>query len=555
MSRDQSSVGSKFSGEVDPEIAGLMGIETPELADRGDEPEFLELFEEDAAPDGDLPGSPEGADTASRAFRRPEKIEEAAKPFFQDREFYKTVLSGEGDVSKKLHSFFSSFMTVQDPQERSVFRGRLIPVYWELLGRLSVKMTRNLPMPKRLFARYAVLLPTAISTEQRDMLARIVWDNGLGEPIYYLDEWISAVIRGQVSPSVQDETKQARRDDKQKMQVLLERTRGRFEAQVGLIRNRMGEMDELEERLRERVRYLTEHETASDLPGLKLPYSEAQRSALNEIGEVLRRLGNVNRDQARYYSELDGIRNQLEDLKRKDQELGAGPSVDNKTILDELNTLRQMAKMCVGRQGNHFPILLKQYIRGNILDIGTRENLVNIMADVEYLDPGLFLRSFRQQTNRIVPNIIILPCYGDAGICWEPFERYNRATGRGRVAIPLYPKEIRTAVIAAMADLRWQVAKEKAQHYWMEEGLTGWYYQWFSERKMKGDVRESFIQDYILWISKESEGTQKLDREVRGIFWRYLPFPQDVKDKLKTRGFVYAELYKKDQNRAMSDGY
>jgi len=85
MSRDQSSVGSKFSGEVDPEIAGLMGIETPELADRGDEPEFLELFEEDAAPDGDLPGSPEGADTASRAFRRPEKIEEAAKPFFQDR--------------------------------------------------------------------------------------------------------------------------------------------------------------------------------------------------------------------------------------------------------------------------------------------------------------------------------------------------------------------------------------------------------------------------------------------------------------------------------------
>jgi len=42
---------------------------------------------------------------------------------------------------------------------------------------------------------------------------------------------------------------------------------------------------------------------------------------------------------------------------------------------------------------------------------------------------------------------------------------------------------------------------------------------------------------------------------VRGIFWRYTPFPQDVKDRLKNRGFVYSELYKKDQNRAMSDGY
>jgi len=72
---------------------------------------------------------------------------------------------------------------------------------------------------------------------------------------------------------------------------------------------------------------------------------------------------------------------------------------------------------------------------------------------------------------------------------------------------------------------------------------------------MKGDVKDAFIRDYVLWITKESEGVQKLDREVRGIFWRNLPFPPEVKQKLKNRGFVYAELYKKDQNIAMSDGY
>ena len=55
-----------------------------------------------------------------------------------------------------------------------------------------------------------------------------------------------------------------------------------------------------------------------------------------------------------------------------------------------------------------------------------------------------------------------------------------------------------------MGDLRWQVAKEKAQHYWMEEGLTGHYYQWFSEKHLKGDVKERFINDYTLWITKES---------------------------------------------------
>jgi hypothetical protein len=89
----------------------------------------------------------------------------------------------------------------------------------------------------------------------------------------------------------------------------------------------------------------------------------------------------------------------------------------------------------------------------------------------------------------------------------------------------------------------------------MEEGITGRYYQWFQGNKLRGDVKDSFVKDYILWITKESVGTQKLDREVRGLFWRLMPFPQAIKDNLKNRGFVYSELYKKDTNIARSDGY
>jgi hypothetical protein len=54
-------------------------------------------------------------------------------------------------------------------------------------------------------------------------------------------------------------------------------------------------------------------------------------------------------------------------------------------------------------------------------------------------------------------------------------------------------------------------------------------------------------------MTKESEGTQKLDKEVRGIFWRYMPFAQEVKEKLKGRSFTYQELYQRDLNRAKSD--
>jgi hypothetical protein len=119
----------------------------------------------------------------------------------------------------------------------------------------------------------------------------------------------------------------------------------------------------------------------------------------------------------------------------------------------------------------------------------------------------------------------------------------------------MFSKNLQIAVVTAVADLRWQVAKEKASYYWMEEGLTGNYYQWFTSKKLKGDVKEYFIQDYILWITKESEGTQKLDKEVRAIFWRFLPFSKEIKEKLKTRSYVYQDLYQKDINRSLSDGY
>ncbi|MDR2102602.1 MAG: hypothetical protein LBP42_00705, partial [Treponema sp.] len=240
----------------------------------------------------------------------------------------------------------------------------------------------------------------------------------------------------------------------------------------------------------------------------------------------------------------------------KMEDEGGGPvEVDVQALDTEFNTVRQMTKMTIGRQGNHYPILTSEYFHCMPNDIGFRENIIPLMARIESIDPEAFCRVYRNRVNRIVPYVILLPNYGDSGVCWEPFDRHNRAASRGRIAIPMYPKNLALAVLSAVADLRWQVAKEKASYYWMEEGITGNYYQWFSARKLKGDLKEAFIQDYITWMTKESEGIQKLDKEVRGIFWRHMPFSQPIKEKLKGRSYTYQELYQRDLNRAMSDGY
>ena len=174
---------------------------------------------------------------------------------------------------------------------------------------------------------------------------------------------------------------------------------------------------------------------------------------------------------------------------------------------------------------------------------------------IESIDPTAFHRIHKNTPNRIVPYVLLLPTYGDFGFCWEPFDRYNRVTSRGRIVVPMYPRDLKVSLLMAVADLRWQVAKEKASFYWMEEGLTGQYYQWIEEQKLKGDLKSFFIADYVLWMTKEANGTQVMDKKLRAIFWRFVPFAQEKKDDLKKRSMVYAELYQRDLNRALSDGY
>ena len=470
-------------------------------------------------------------------------------------DFYKKVLSGESDEGTRLHELLGKYMKAEDPEEKSKYRAQLISAFWELGARIAYRTGRELILPKRLLIRFGILSPGFLTPELQDMVSRIIDENSTGEPVYYVDEWLERISRGLVRPSTTDEVKQKNRDVGQKVLDAVEKKKGQRDSEITLLKAKISQLEERETLLKGQVDQLTRHDRNEDYGGLKAPFNGGQKAALAQIQELLRQVSGLDAQIASSYVSLASIDKDLESLGRKSEGISAGSVVDQKSVIGEWMSLRQMAKMCCGRQGNHFPIFLSQFVRPAIKEIGTRENVIREMAQVEALDPGLFHRMYKTQTSRIVPNVILIASYGDSGVCWEPFEKFNRATSRGRVAIPMYPKSLPVAVITAMADLRWQVAKEKAQYYWMEEGITGKYYQWFTERKLRGDVREYFIRDYALWINKESQGMQKLDKDVRGIFWRMMPFPQAVKDSLRNRSFVYNELYKKDQNIAKSDGY
>ncbi|MEI6385274.1 MAG: hypothetical protein WCQ50_01480 [Spirochaetota bacterium] len=562
-----------MSDAIDPELAALLGGEAEPLQGKGGSaprqgpgsagpdlsstPDFEALFG-GLNTDGESKTRSESSIDLSRTTFAPvtKYEEEKAADFFADADYYKRALANEGDEAQRVHEILSKYLKASDPKDRGVFRQQIISSYWYLATNVAIHSVQpSVHISKKLMLRYGVLLPSLITPEQRDTLAKIIYNKDSDEPIYYVDEWIKGVANGQIKASATDEVKSARGDDRAKVNASLQKAQGRKDAVEGTLKAKAEERRSLESDLGARVDEVRNRTSQPGLLNIPAPYTDGQRKAASEVMEILRKLSATDKALALNIEEYEKASEALQDVEARAKDFGGDTKADLQTVAQEFEAIKQMVKLCIGRQGNQFPILTKDHFHGSNRDIATRENVIKNLAWIESIDSQAFMRPYKNVLNRIVPFIILVPAFGDQGICWEPFDKFNRATGRGRISIPLYPKNVQAAVIYAVADLRWQVAKEKASYYWMEEGLTGSYYQWFTSKKLKGDVKEAFIQDYIIWVTKESEGMQKLDKEVRAEFWRLMPFQQAIKDKLKTRSYIYQELCQKDNNRSRSDGY
>ena len=505
-------------------------------------------------------------DLSKKAFAPIEKIfEETPSDIFNDSSYYKTALTGEDNSAQRVHAVLTKYLKCADPKDRAVYRQQMVTAYWELFRSVAPKMGDDfVPISKRMLLRFGVLLPSLFTAEQKLLFSKAIVENNTGEPVFYLDEWFKEIARGNLSLSATDESRPQHKNladgqvdtvEQQRLMQLQSKNSGKLQSAESLLSIKENERSMLELELKNRVEMLLEHQPLIGFEPHKTPYSETQKKLFSEISDRLRQLSKNDKELSSYLREYQESKKVYDSVQEK---LARGPQIvqiNKGEIETEMTTVRQMVKMSVGRQGNQFPIFSREFFHCLPKETGFRENVISTLAWIESIDPGAFCRIHKNVPNRIVPFVILVPSYGDFGFCWEPFDRYNRITSRGRIVVPMYPRSLQISILRAVADLRWQVAKEKASFYWMEEGLTGQYYQWVDSQKLKGDLKSFFIEDYILWITKESKGVQRLDKTVRGIFWRFMPFPQELKDELKKRSLVYAELCQKDANRAMSDGY
>jgi len=235
------------------------------------------------------------------------------------------------------------------------------------------------------------------------------------------------------------------------------------------------------------------------------------------------------------------------------------------------------SRVCSESISTAFPILMDEILN---LDINKaflyKQQIEDILKEIISIDYQAFNREVLVKTKfkieivekSILPVFIILPTVGSRIMMWQDLEGTNKRS-KARFALPqFFLGDLRKNMILAVGRFRWEICKTQKGPQWadpIEGGLTGHYFDYISFYKKNPNLsdeakekieehiknfrsnRERFAQDYLTYIEYESKGIAKLNKVLRDIFYRIIPFSKPVRDKLKTLP-IYEPLENKLNN-------
>ncbi|ABH01671.1 hypothetical protein BAPKO_0417 [Borreliella afzelii PKo] len=486
-------------------------------------------------------------------------LEEHDKQLFT-KDFYKNLISSSKEIGLKLHKVLVDYLNPQSEEVDRVLKyNQVINIYWSFLKSIAKNISK-LTIEQKILFRFAALIPNALGSEIQLLISKTIWDNHYNESFIYFDEWLYGVNSFKLSRLATDLPMDNFKEED--LEKILLNKKEKLLANIDFAKSSLKRTDKIREealcRLRSMFGFLFSNNDQNDLAympeyGVRSPYANSILKPLNFASDYVDDLIKSNRDVNIFINKIEDANRELFEIQNKMNNIGM--SVESTIAHDEVEAIRSANKLAIGPRGNHFPILLRNNVVANPQLFGSRERIIQLVWEIEDIQPRLFQKAYRGDLLRVVPYFILIPSYGDKGICWEPIDVKNRANGRGKILIPMYAKNLRKAVILGIGDFVWELAKEQASFRWMETGITGQYYDYYVKFIKKGNVKNFFLEDYFLWIDKESKGIQKLEKLVRGIMWRNLPFSKNLKETLAKKSFIYKDLLDKDKNIQASDGY
>ncbi len=297
---------------------------------------------------------------------------------------------------------------------------------------------------------------------------------------------------------------------------------------------------------------------------LKLIYEEKKIPSINELGLTYEKY----------------LREEEKSKSRKEIEIIKSDPIkmkQHKVYYEITQMITTGSRVCSDSIATAFPILADDFITIELSkSFLYKQQIANIIDEVRNIDFSLFYREtvfrtkFRAEliNEEVLPDIIILPIYGANIMMWQDLETVSKHS-KGRFLSPsFFSGDLKKSWILALARFRWELCRSEKGPLWadpVEGGLTGLYFDYINfykknpnlsdeaKEKIEAHIRnyrsnrERFAHDYLTWILYESKGISKLNKVLREIFYRTIPFRREIREKLMKLP-NYAELYNKYKN-------
>lgn len=293
-------------------------------------------------------------------------------------------------------------------------------------------------------------------------------------------------------------------------------------------------------------------------------YNEEKVPSINEMGLSFEK--HLQEEaKSKTYAEMEALRSDSEKIKKY------------KTQFEINQMINSCSRVCSESLATAFPILInevlmletsKSFLYGQQID--------DVVQGIRKLDYMVFNREVIVKTKfrveiieaEVLPDFIILPTVGSRIMMWQDLESNNKRS-KARFAIPqFFVGDLRKNIVLSLARFRWEICKTQKGPQWadpIEGGITGMYFDYINfykknpnlseEAKAKIDEhirnyrsnRERFAADYMTYIEYESKGIAKMNKVLRDLFYRYIPFTKEVRAKLKSIP-IYEEMDNKYNN-------
>lgn len=247
------------------------------------------------------------------------------------------------------------------------------------------------------------------------------------------------------------------------------------------------------------------------------------------------------------------------------------------------NMFRYNTRIASGRISTFVPFLYQEvfYSRVKKAFHSAREinAAVNRLLAVDY---SIFYRErmYSDEANgikkeyimeEVFPDIILLPVCGAKGVMWQEISGRKRNTP-GRFLIPVLTEEnLENMLLELFGRFRWELCRTIQGTAWNNiqyPSLTSEYVDYIqfyhknrdlsTEKKEKlksqiargrGNTREIFLIDYIAWVTREYRGEIRLNKVARGLIATYVPFPQEIREKVTAQPIFKDALARFERER------